>query len=476
MPDNEVLISELSTKAVNTLTMFELENTTDGEPDSGKTDASALGNFFLGQGTSPLEYADLQTTAKTPIGAINELDDDIADKAEIDDSTISADSAYSSQKIISLMPTNEASGAVANFNTQIAAPLVDVTLQINAQQASGTPSPTNPLPITGFTGANIGHSKNNMLNVHDKTQTINNITLTAENGLITITGIPSAYTEISLDVDNIDLRPAINRLSFFNQVPSSGIVTVRFTRNGSNVHYWQMTSANRSVVNWTDTGNEYIDGIIIQIENGTIFTNNSFSLSPMLSVATDDYSQFYPYSGETKAIDWTDEVGTIYGGELDLLSGVLTVTHAKNPISELTSFNRATFSGVDYFQGFMNGKKLGVYNAKCEVFALGQTPSVSLMVNNTFMGDASYNKFYFRCDDITTATDFINQFGNYNIVYEFATPIEIQLTPQQMSAFVGVNNIWHDANGGTTVKFKQDIQGYIDSKIAEVEAMVLSLP
>ena len=60
------------------------------------------------------------------------------------------------------------------------------------------------------------------------------------------------------------------------------------------------------------------------------------------------------------------------------------------------------------------------------------------------------------------------------IVYEKANPQTVALPDgAPIIAFNGVNNVWNDTNGDTTVKYKLGIQAYIDKKIAEVQALVL---
>ena len=39
------------------------------------------------------------------------------------------------------------------------------------------------------------------------------------------------------------------------------------------------------------------------------------------------------------------------------------------------------------------------------------------------------------------------------VVYPLATPIEYQLTPQQVTTLIGTNNVWSDANGNTEVSY-----------------------
>lgn len=55
--------------------------------------------------------------------------------------------------LLAVMPVGTASGSTATFDTEIAAPLVNVSCDIVATGGNGTPS--TPIPINGFTEANI---------------------------------------------------------------------------------------------------------------------------------------------------------------------------------------------------------------------------------------------------------------------------------------------------------------------------------
>ena len=48
---------------------------------------------------------------------------------------------------------------------------------------------------------------------------------------------------------------------------------------------------------------------------------------------------------------------------------------------------------------------------------------------------------------LTTALD------NVYMTYPLATPFDIDLTPVQIEQLLGKNNVWHDANGDTEVKY-----------------------
>ena len=60
---------------------------------------------------------------------------------------------------IKALPTvGTASGSIATFDTDMAEDLIEVVCDIQYSQASGTPSPSNPLPITTYTSLNLSHS------------------------------------------------------------------------------------------------------------------------------------------------------------------------------------------------------------------------------------------------------------------------------------------------------------------------------
>ena len=52
------------------------------------------------------------------------------------------------------------------------------------------------------------------------------------------------------------------------------------------------------------------------------------------------------------------------------------------------------------------------------------------------------------------------------VVAKLATPQEIQLTPQQITALVGNNTIWSDADGSMTIEYPADTKTYINNLIA----------
>lgn len=260
-----------------------------------------------------IEYANaLYTSNKKIIGAINELTTYIP------------------------VWNNTASGAIATFDTSLALPLQDCTIAIKAVQEEGTPTPSSPKLISGFTGANI--------HVAD------------------------------------DETPHI-------------------------------------------------------IDNVTPIT-------------------------------WQDEAGTVYGGSLDVTSGVLTVDRASDTINNLTTNYHSTGS-VNYLYGSIANKYSTAIDdtehpLMFEMLEYGGSKYASQFTDLKCYQTTGLN-IYLVDNSCSSKSDFITKYGTARLVWYLATPVTYQLTPTQISAIVGTNNIFCDT-GNTSVVYACSLKDYIDSQ------------
>ena len=94
-------------------------------------------------------------------------------------------------------------------------------------------------------------------------------------------------------------------------------------------------------------------------------------------------------------VSWQSEAGTVYGGTVDLVSGLMTVTDA-----EIASYNGETLPST--------------WISDRDVYAEGTTPTIGAQV-----------------------------------VYELATPQTYQLTPTQIQLLKGSNTLWSDGDSLT---------------------------
>ena len=154
------------------------------------------------------------------------------------------------------LPTvGTASGAIASFNTDLTENLVSVKCQIVAQQSgSGTPSPSNPRPITVYTSLNLSHSGADTNNPN-----VTNIPFgqTVANGVLDVTTGKLRVTHGYSLLSNLNWSAVGDR---FYADPANILKTDGITTNSS--HY-------EHIANITGGGAPMSDLCICAINRGT---------------------------------------------------------------------------------------------------------------------------------------------------------------------------------------------------------------
>lgn len=174
------------------------------------------------------------------------------------------------------------------------------------------------------------------------------------------------------------------------------------------------------------------------------------------SVATD----FEPYNSgsELIPISWESEAGTVYGGTLDAVSGVLMVDRRLeivdgNKIERVSTtaggYNFAELKS-EYFvniQGIVVTNAYPVINAVAELgIRFASTTNKAYIYDNRFV-------------NLQTAKD-IADTTNIQVLCVLTTPVTYQLTPQEVTTLLGVNNIWADT-GDVNLEYPADTKMYI---------------
>lgn len=150
-------------------------------------------------------------------------------------------------------------------------------------------------------------------------------------------------------------------------------------------------------------------------------------------------------------VSWQSEAGTVYSGNINLTTGILTVTGA---YLSLNNSSWASFSseGNTFFACTTTSSNLktkrGVF--LCTAFKTGHsqyfpTHPVAGTMYNVWARGYNINVYYPDCANLTEWNAFVAN-SDIGIFYELATPITYQLTGQRMSSFDGANNIWSDAD------------------------------
>ena len=167
-------------------------------------------------------------------------------------------------------------------------------------------------------------------------------------------------------------------------------------------------------------------------------------------------------------ISWQTEAGTVYGGTVDVVSGVLTVTHGvvtfdgtQNDLSFAagSTANRIGWNG--YISIGKNGTPFLSDTLKTSANATSIKGDPWLIYN----ASTDPRMFITVPTTMTSASDF-NTYCTSNpitVVYTLATPQTYQLTPQTVRMLLGVNNVW--ASDGTiqSMDYTADTKLYIDA-------------
>lgn len=133
---------------------------------------------------------------------------------------------------------------------------------------------------------------------------------------------------------------------------------------------------------------------------------------------------------------------TVYGGTLDVITGVLTVDMAMVDLGTLTWASWLE-SGTLIFNAEVDGKKQQRESTLiCSQYKPNYTVSIWVQLLDCEITGASNSRVYIRDQRFTDNAAFTTAMSGVQLVYELATPQTIQLTGQQIATFLGTNNVW----------------------------------
>lgn len=199
------------------------------------------------------------------------------------------------------------------------------------------------------------------------------------------------------------------------------------------------------------------------------------------------YSNICPISGHTdvtvtvastsggSGVDTTVSLGrTVYGGTLDVTTGVLTVTHAIVNLGSL-SWTRTTDYTNPIFYAQITDKMNSSIDSICEWYANGGLitgPTTINALQNGYFGCGNNSKYiYIRDDQYTSVSDFTSATATVKFYYELATPQTFNLTPTQVLTLLGQNYVSHDGGGNIKVVYIRDLDITINDLIDRVTAL-----
>lgn len=406
MPD-DILISELSlAPAIDDSAVFPFSQ------DNGGTDATfkAPMSQMAGKIAETTTYANLHTTSKTLVGAINEA----------------AQSGGSAELI------GTASGSIATFaDGGNGIPLKSCEVEIVAQQAgSGTPSPSNVRAISGFDAVDVVVTGINVWNEN------------WESGVWDASGNKGTGAAIR-SANHILLKPSTSYFCY--NVFTRGLV-VRFYDANKNI------TRSEQIINtsFTTNANEYYITInTYNDDNITTYTNNISINYP----STDTAYHAYTGGSYTCALP-----STCYGGYGDVCKAN-GITETLKGI-DLGSLSWTYASGVLSFYADLSDAitpiATGDTNAICSCYSRENSPSSGLSNNAFCVCDSSLStaKRVFVRDDTYNgdANAFKTGVTGQMLVYKLATPTQLTTSALSIPTLSGKNNIYADS-GDVDLKY-----------------------
>lgn len=342
-------------------------------------------------------------------------------------------------------------------------PMNAVTRIEPVQAGSGEPSPSNIRPISGHTGAKLTRVGKNLVSESSAT------------------GSLSAYAKV-LHIKSELMPNTTYTLSF---VASRAENNLYLNEHISARQYFATTGKLQSITFTTAEKVDQSNAAQYDTARGwIIFKNGVTNAEPVtfsdVQLEFGNASRpFEPYQGETFSAPFGQ---TVYGGTLDWNKGVLTVDRAivtltgtENSVERNTTEN-AHYIRYNYFGLTQSAIADGAF---CSHFKTRLNTDVGDQLTNTFEIHSSILYPIFRVSASLYPTDDV--WKSYlaaqkaagtpvQVCYKLATPTTIQLTPAQLTALQGMNNIFCDA-GETTVSGRKDILWLTSGLIEQIDTL-----
>ena len=250
--------------------------------------------------TDSLLKRDNQTTTSN-LWSAKKTSDEISLKASVADWHVSENDAWSSSKIVSFLPTDTASGAIASFDDGAdAVPIVEGVFNIDYD--------TN-----GYTGMSIYRRGTNLW---DEQWEQGNIDADTGENIHDSARIRSKNLMPVVGGENYYFYTPILTGGFYNRI-------FFYDKNRDYISFIQ-TSINEGGFSFSVPSSARFIRFRLSTQYGATYNNDTSINYP----ATDTEYHAYNTNSSVYNVDWTTEAGTVYGGSLNLTTGVLTSTKA----------------------------------------------------------------------------------------------------------------------------------------------------
>lgn len=296
-----------------------------------------------------------------------------------------------------------------------AMPMPSLKVSVEAQQDSGTPSPSNPLPISGWDAANISDVGKNLVE-----ETISTASVDASGKIIALNDYDIQIAKVKANETYTITSNELLVCGFYTTKPSIGSVSYNGTR----------------LANQPKTFVAPIDGYIA-------FRTASAYATPQCELGS-TATEYVPYVEPNL---YTISLGqTVYGGEVDVVNGTSgnRLTHVIVDLGNKTWVMETWGSGIDFYTGLPDAKKPTSDDEKADIISSQyENLSRNELYNTTDDGMALLRGGVFKIRDsrFSDAASFKAAMSGVQLVYELETPTTFTTQPTPIKSLNGTNNL-----------------------------------
>ena len=330
-----------------------------------------------------------------------------------------------------------ASGAIASFSTDLSAPAAVVADITAVQEGSGDPSPSNVRSISGWTGANVVRTGRNLLDGSKRYAYSSTIVYVGqdENGYKTFLSA-GTYTL------KVQFLNSVHYGAFYEEKANPGTATI-----------WTGNSVLTEKTFTIDKTGWYKFWFY---KSGGVSSDN---IGNVWLVHGSEAGEYTPFVANTVyPISWQTAAGTVYGGTLDTVTGVLTVDRALVSVDG-TGWSESGTSQKFYKEIVTSGGIAGSVDQISNMYpysGIASGGSTYVLVDNSFYLQ-NQNNGRLRAwvyDTSRSLSDIGTLFDAtpLTITYTLATPLTYQLTAVEITTILGENHIWADT-GNSSVTY-----------------------
>lgn len=357
-------------------------------------------------------------------------------------------------------------GNPVSCDDAFAAPLCGLTVYGKSTQ-DGTPTPDAPVPIVsaGDGGSvTVKATGKNLLNIPDGSGTARGVTVTAKDGLISISGTATSSGYAKLDILPF-IASGVVILSSSITSPKVKLVSETWSIILSSGAADKMSDMATRIVFIVTQGQTYnLTGVKVQLELGTTATAYSPYREYLLTLTTPNGLPGIPV---TSGGNYTDQNGQQWVcDEVDLERGVKVQRVTTMVFSDSLGFTEeSTSNGIRFVRTSKELKKADKLTADssafCSALPLGTADS-TWRTPNVFTINT---RLYVRFENITSLGELQQylQQTPMSLTAILATPIETPLTPDEIAAYKALTAYAPDTvvqvsdGAGVKLEYQRDV-------------------